>query len=275
MSEDIFEEIERENEEILRVIRASPVRELVGLVDACGFVGSSSDANQSVLTFTLCAWRDSSGIIHREEIWVEIPVTSEELLQQVGVISAYSIVGLRLQVGNCPNGRKRAVGSSLPVTGLQDNEFSRIAAELQAPVVVSDPILGDFILDRSINWFRGKPQWNNTQIRLDLSADSISGAKKCLKVAKALWKAQPAWTARVADYAVEHLLEKKNDIWLEDGEMPVTPESFKDRIRLESITVYPEDTFEFWFDDGDLFWGHLIQVRGDLSEGLTGVDTPG
>ena len=46
-------------------------------------------------------------------------------------------------------------------------------------------------------------------------------------------------------------------------------------MRLTSINTYPEGGFEFWHDDGDLFWGHYIQVSGSLDEGLTSADIPG
>ena len=46
-------------------------------------------------------------------------------------------------------------------------------------------------------------------------------------------------------------------------------------MKLESVNAYPDGAFAFWYDDGDLFWGHAIQMTGNLKEGVTGVDTPG
>jgi hypothetical protein len=206
---------------------------------------------------------------------VEISVSEEELSRQMGAIKAYSLLGLRLRFADHPNGRKQASGSTLPVTGLKDEELAQVATELQKPVVISDPTLGDFTLDRSLDWFRGEATWAGKQIRLELSAGKNGEADQCLQVAKALWGDQSAWAAKVSDYAVEQLLERKNGTWLDEGESPVTPELFKSRMSLESVTVYPSGEFEFWHDDGDLFWGHSIQVCGSISEGLTDVDTPG
>jgi hypothetical protein len=31
----------------------------------------------------------------------------------------------------------------------------------------------------------------------------------------------------------------------------------------------PDGAFEFWHNDGDLFWGHSILIVGSLEEGLT------
>jgi hypothetical protein len=44
---------------------------------------------------------------------------------------------------------------------------------------------------------------------------------------------------------------------------------------LESITVTPDGSFDFWHNDGDLFYGHSIQVSGNLSQGPTHADIPG
>jgi len=59
----------------------------------------------------------------------------------------------------------------------------------------------------------------------------------------------------VPDYAVEKLLERKNEIWLDEDESEVTHVEFKSRMVLQSITVSPDEEFNFWHDDGDLFWG--------------------
>lgn len=40
------------------------------------------------------------------------------------------------------------------------------------------------------------------------------------------------------------------------------------KIKLESITVREDGHFDFWFEDGDIFWGHSIMVRGDQERGF-------
>ena len=48
-----------------------------------------------------------------------------------------------------------------------------------------------------------------------------------------------------------------------------TFEQFKSRMTLEYITVSPDGSFEFLYDVGDMFLGHLVEIDGILSEGLT------
>ena len=54
-------------------------------------------------------------------------------------------------------------------------------------------------------------------------------------------------------------MELKNDLWLEEDEKEVTKKDFKDRMKFTSLYVFSESA-NFYFDDGDLFWGHTIEV---------------
>lgn len=64
----------------------------------------------------------------------------------------------------------------------------------------------------------------------------------------------------VKDFASTSLLETKNDAWLEDGETALTVEKFKQSISLDNVVAFSNGSFEVFFDDNDLFWGHAIMV---------------
>lgn len=96
-----------------------------------------------------------------------------------------------------------------------------------------------------------------------------------LKIADSLWDAEDNWKRRIDGFAVQHLLVLKNDVWLDDDEPPLTALEFKSRMKLESISISPDGGFTFWHDDGDLFWGHAIQISGSLVDGPTHADIPG
>ena len=67
----------------------------------------------------------------------------------------------------------------------------------------------------------------------------------------------------------------KNRTWVEEGEKKVTAAQFRKRMKLESVSFYPDGSLEFCHDDGDLFWGHTILVSGTLRRGPTDADIPG
>jgi hypothetical protein len=107
MSDDVFAQMERDHKEFLRRLEDALEQEITGLVDASGSAGGKGDSDLWNLIIHLAAWRESTGIIHRKEMRVEIPVSEEELLRQMGAIKAYSLLGLRLRFADHPNGRKR------------------------------------------------------------------------------------------------------------------------------------------------------------------------
>ena len=64
---------------------------------------------------------------------------------------------------------------------------------------------------------------------------------------------------KAKDYTTKKLLKLKNDLWLEEDEKEVAKKEFKARMKFTSLYVFSEST-NFYFDDGDLFWGHTIEV---------------
>ena len=65
---------------------------------------------------------------------------------------------------------------------------------------------------------------------------------------------------KAKEYAVKKLLKLKNDLWLEEDEKEVTKKEFKARMKFTSLYVFSESA-NFYFDDGDLFQGHTIEVN--------------
>ena len=75
---------------------------------------------------------------------------------------------------------------------------------------------------------------------------------------------------KAKEYTVKKLLKLKNDLWLEEDEKEVTKKEFKARMKFTSLYVFSESA-NFYFDDGDLFWGHTIEVN--VNQNLEFTDT--
>ncbi len=66
---------------------------------------------------------------------------------------------------------------------------------------------------------------------------------------------------------LENCLQEELERLKKEKKQPVSREQFMEHMELESIQVEPDGVFEFWFGDGDLFYGHSIHVAGDVKEG--------
>ena len=136
------------------------------------------------------------------------------------------------------------------------------------PVEVTVEEVGVFALDRRLNWLSCDLPWRGAPIQVTMEpGDGVEAQRRTFLALRA--EAED-WERRVRYCAADQLLELAR-AWAEDGEKdggaaPLTREEFLSRLELESIQLTPEG-FAFWFADGDLFWGHAVQVSGTLEQG--------
>lgn len=156
-----------------------------------------------------------------------------------------------------------------------DEEFLRVINDSQEPRVITTARFGDLLCHPMSDCFMGEVEWNGEMVELSLYFDDDQDLKPLLETAEQLWDEQSVWKQKIDAFAVEGLLSIKNDSWLDVDEQPLDAEQFKTRMKLQAIWVYSDGGFEFWHEDGDLFWGHSIQVAGSLTEGLTEVGIAG
>jgi hypothetical protein len=153
-----------------------------------------------------------------------------------------------------------------------DETLRQFAERLREPIVVSTDRFGDVVMNPLIGWFEGKAEWNRKPIALHLEPGEGGGIADAIETARALWADQAGWKRRVEDFAVERLLPLKNDSWLGEDERELTEAEFKKRMRLQSINVAGDGAFEFWHEDGAMFGGHAIEIRGTLQDGPADAD---
>jgi len=156
-----------------------------------------------------------------------------------------------------------------------DHELESIAAELQRPVVIFEPPFGELVLDRTYDRFECTAEWLGQATELVLPVNDDKPPEASLRIAHSLWTNAAAWNERIQQAVVTDLLQLKNGAWLQEDEQPVTAAEFLARTTLTTISISEDAEFEFWCDDGDLFWGHSIMVRGDLENGPTDVGIHG
>jgi len=253
-------------------IADSPIVNIFGVVSPGGSCGVFRRNDLWNFSATLDRWRIVGSELQSEPLGVSREMTESEF-ERFRRFDPYAVIHIRARVGRLENGHNLALLEEFVGLQTADAELNDYAEQLQQPVTFDEPAFGTFTLDRRVDWFSGEVIWNGMPVVLHLT-DS-NDVEKSLATARFLWQDQSGWTQRVLDFAVQELLPVKNEGWLEVDEAELSPDEFKERMMLESISVQPDGTFEFWHDDGDLFWGHSIQIRGNLSEGLKYADIPG
>ena len=275
--DDTFADANLRREQLYDELAASPAKELVGIVGSRS-VSASRFRDQELwsLLLTLTAWRVGSEPIRTEPLTLRRRVNDNELQRFQNLIEAETVIRIQARLAeNNVFGTPQGQLEKFIQVDSTDSELHARLAELQKPVTYQDERFGTLTFDRRASWYAAEVKWQDETIALNVNVEKPDELNSALEVAYALWNHESTWHKRVVDYAIEHLLPLKNDTWLDDDGTGIFPEQFRDRMTLQSISVYPKGNFDFWHDDGDLFWGHSIQVSGDLFNGLTRADIPG
>lgn len=269
--------MELKQNRLLQLLAASPEITLLGVVDASGAGGSNTPGEEPwVLRFALVVWHVEGTPVKTEKLTVQRQVTKQELRQYMDRIKPYTVLRIRAHIAE-----ETDIGSPqallVEIVGMEesDTELNDWVIRLQEPVTVDDDLFGTFTLDRRSKSYTAQTTWRGMPVALSLDAEELEDVRNALKTANKLWQSQDEWDERIRQFAVRELLQLKNDTWLDEGEAKVTPDQFADRMALESVAIYRDGSFEFWHDDGDLFWGHSIMIDGTIADGPTHADIPG
>ncbi len=225
-------------------------------------------------SISLIAWREEGGPIHRGD-WGLLALADDKLLDYLRRAAPRdSVIQARV--------RQALEGEQLLLVGMpskvNDPELKAILDEAVKPVTFWEEGIGTFTLDRSVNWFEAEVDWLETPISLEFGQDE--NRADCLMYAHALLEHQQEWDGKVRSFAAKELLDLARD-WAADAagegeDAPeLTEEDFMRRMEPQSIEIREDGSFDFWFGDGDLFWGHSIRVSGSMDEGPTDADMEG
>ena len=257
--------------------------EILAVVGATGVGGGRAGKeklwNASV---ELTAWKEEGGVLHREEIQLWTPADDALLRYLQNTVKRDSVI--RCCVRLAKNGRYLLMTG--PVQEGDDPELKAILEEQVREVTMQVEGLGTFVLERTVDWFEIKTDWMGTKINLSFDKDEEEVMESAIKTIRSLLGDQEGWDRRIREFAEDELLELANE-WAADaadGEEPeslekdgqlVSREQFMERMELESIQAEADGGFEFWFGDGDLFFGHSIHVIGNVKDGLDWGDIEG
>lgn len=156
-----------------------------------------------------------------------------------------------------------------------DARLEEILAEYRKPVTIHPEGCEELLLDKALGLYEGAGTWNGCKCHLSLETDKddVQTAENALAAWKDLLANAADWDKKARVYAAQELTGSAND-WLcdslEEDEAfeEITEERFAERISLSDIGISSDGSFEIFYNDDDMFWGHVVIVSGSLSDGL-------
>lgn len=263
--------------QLLRQLETAPLVDVLGVLAAIGVGGCSEPRDRLwTLVFEFASWRIVGGPLRTEELYVRRKVQERQIRRYQNLIKPDVVTRIRARVvEESLLGHPAAYLVKVVGQDDSDTDLNAEVKRLRQPIKMKDKTFGTFTLDRRFKTYEGRAIWNGHRVQVSIAASEPHDVERALSVARRLWRAQKSWHKKTVDYAVRKLLPWKNADLLENGERQLTIKQFQARIKLVNITVYPEAAFMFCHDDGDLFGGHSIEIRGSLAKGLYDIDTPG
>lgn len=156
-------------------------------------------------------------------------------------------------------------------SGATHPELEAVARKYKALVVVNDLELGAFELDRELSWFRGQLDWQGRAcavfMPVEEGSEDIPAAS--LATLRELHARRGHWDRELRIFAAAKLTDLANQWQQEDDDSapPITTESFAARMSIQDIDINTKGAITAYFDDGDLFFGHVICVAATLADG--------
>lgn len=148
---------------------------------------------------------------------------------------------------------------------VEEENLLSIKEYLSKPVIIESEF-GDFVLNRSMSWFESKVYLDDSTLNvyLETDKDNDDTANNAIETFISIANNFNEFDMKNKEAAANFLLEFAND-WLADYDSENKPEEitkqmFMDAIEISEVTISPDGSMTVYYDDGNLFWGHVIEM---------------
>jgi hypothetical protein len=164
----------------------------------------------------------------------------------------------------------RFLVSEVLAEDVPNDELLAILEEYRVPVIISDGLLGEFKLDKDLSIFEGEIEWLGERVYVSLEVDEHDkqSCEKALETLRALFENQTKRDAELRAFAAERLVVGANEWQQEENAPEISEQEFIGRIGLSELSVSAEGDYTAYYLDGDMFFGHIIMVDGNIDSGL-------
>ncbi|CAD5688418.1 Uncharacterized protein conserved in bacteria [Escherichia coli] len=263
---------------------------IVLLSDAGGGAGKSGGDNYWKASEHLLAWKSvTTGEIHVGDGRLNWLITDENErthgygwpfnMQSGGIyrLRVRDLIDRTVPEGKLNEFYNRFYVLEVLESHVQCEELLNIQKEYRKPVIVEDQQLGTFVLNKDRACFRGKLTWDNQDISVtvDVDKDDRSTWQQAFENLRFFLNNMQQKDQEFRQYAAEQLTELAND-WLQDEEDDeITEDMFLSRISIGALVVDYNGEYTAYYNDDDMFWGHVIDVSGNTETGPQSADIAG
>ncbi|EJU07422.1 DUF2262 domain-containing protein [Fusobacterium hwasookii] len=255
-------------------------KEIIALINSKGtFASKITSENESslVANVELIAYIDCmTNELIKSNSKVEWPITTEDINKNfIYNIEKYHIYHLKVKELD-PNNfllvdvLERDLENQLLKETLKE-------CEQKAAIVIEEPDLGKFTLDKNLKAFISQMDWLNPkkQINVSLNIGENSRLKALEKVGgffntlEKLVANKKEWDKKLKIYAAENLIDLANELRKNLKGMfkfiKIWKWRFIGKIELINLDINPNGEFIATFDDKKLFVGHKIIINGNIN----------
>ena len=255
-------------------------KEIIVLINSKGtFASKITSENESslVANVELIAYIDCmTNELIKSNSKVEWPITTEDINKNfIYNIEKYHIYHLKVKELD-PNNfllvdvLERDLENQLLKETLKE-------CEQKAAIIIEEPDLGKFTLDKNLKAFISQMDWLNPkkQINVSLNIDENSRLKALEKVGgffntlEKLVANKKEWDKKLKIYAAENLIDLANELRQTLKGMfkfiKLWKWRFIGKIELINLDINPNGEFIATFDDKKLFVGHKIIINGNIN----------
>ena len=255
-------------------------KEIIALINSKGTFTSqitSENKNLLVANAELIAYIDcDTNELHKSQAKIEWLVTVEDSKKNfIYNIEKYHIYHLKVKEADTDN--------FLLIDVLErdiENEILKKTlkeCEQKAAIVIEEPDLGKFVLDKSSKTFLSKIDWLNSKKQIDISLNIGENTRiKALEKVGAFFitleklvNNKKDWDKKLKIYVAEDLVDLANELRKNTkgifNFIKIWKWRFIQRIELIHLDINPNGEFVATFDDGKLFVGHKIILNGNVN----------
>ena len=252
---------------------AGKVIEILGIVDDGGGGGSASAPYTRDVQFS--KWREVGGPISSTSLYVKERCNEDDIRPWMRSTKQGQILRMRIRFTKqyVPEQLRGKVVEYLG-KDRSDKEL-RDAAREKRPLSIDAPGIGTMRLNRSNDSYEGVITVKRSGVPVEIETDRPKTLQSLAQRFTKLGVASADFQKRLSDILVRDLLPLWNKDWRDEGAKPMTPATLRKSVALTEIVISARGSCEFIFDDGDVFQGHDLVVRGDLKKGPQQADLDG